>query len=405
MVLLLEKSREFQLPIWACALDFKKAFDTIEHGALWEAMLNHNVPALYVRVLASLYSNQVGKIKGRAISKTFPISRGTKQGDPLSPTLFNSVLEFTLKPLIARWRRNGWGLRVGEGTDGLLCTLRFADDILLLASTRYQLRHMLGDIVQVIRTVGLEIHAGKSKVLHNEFAATGSTHQVLNIHGHSFDILPANEGTSYLGRLLCFGDAHEAELDHRIALAWKKFFMFKKELCNRRICIGSRLRLFQSVISATALYSAGTWTLTAERERKLRTTQRKMLRSIVQVGRQTGHDNTEVESCQSSNSDESTENETEADDEIENDLEPWVEWVKRATSLSQDLASKHGICDWVEEHRRRMWTLAGHTVRRDDRRWSTQLVHWIPSTGGRKVGHPAKRWLDELVAFHELIFD
>eukprot|EP00959_Pyramimonas_sp_CCMP1952_P370459 7758732-Pyramimonas_sp.AAC.1 len=39
-----EKADEFQQTVWNCALDFKKAFDTVEHGSLWEALRGQGVP-------------------------------------------------------------------------------------------------------------------------------------------------------------------------------------------------------------------------------------------------------------------------------------------------------------------------------------------------------------------------
>eukprot|EP00973_Karenia_brevis_P045509 6302638-Karenia_brevis.AAC.1 len=83
-----------------------------------------------------LYSAQDGRIKGHTLrSRAFRIERGTKQGDPLSPALFNAVLEDVVRPLQTSWRRRGFGIRV-RGT--CLTNLRFADDIMLCATSRRQ---------------------------------------------------------------------------------------------------------------------------------------------------------------------------------------------------------------------------------------------------------------------------
>eukprot|EP00973_Karenia_brevis_P071503 9935498-Karenia_brevis.AAC.1 len=66
MVLLIEKLNEFQLPLWACTVDFKKAFDTVDHGPMWKALLAQGVPKPYVELLSVLYSNQVGHVVGRS---------------------------------------------------------------------------------------------------------------------------------------------------------------------------------------------------------------------------------------------------------------------------------------------------------------------------------------------------
>ena len=46
------------------------------------------------------------------------------------------------------------------------------------------------------------------------------------------------------------------------------------------------MRLFGKVITPTVLYGCATWTMTAERDTKLRSAQRKMLRKILGKGRQ-----------------------------------------------------------------------------------------------------------------------
>eukprot|EP00973_Karenia_brevis_P060162 8371484-Karenia_brevis.AAC.1 len=76
MVLLLENCDEFNLPLWACALDYQKAFDTVSHADLWKALEEQGVPVSYIVVLQKLYSNQIGRVMGKAISKPFAIRRG-----------------------------------------------------------------------------------------------------------------------------------------------------------------------------------------------------------------------------------------------------------------------------------------------------------------------------------------
>ena len=66
-------------------------------------------------------------------SKVFKMGNGTRQGDPLSPSLFNAVLEHVMRMLKTRWPHNRYGINIGVQ---YLQNVRFADDILLLGSTR-----------------------------------------------------------------------------------------------------------------------------------------------------------------------------------------------------------------------------------------------------------------------------
>eukprot|EP00973_Karenia_brevis_P036399 5019251-Karenia_brevis.AAC.1 len=73
------------MPLWLCTVDFRKAFDSIEHVALWRALAEQGVHAHYIKTLASLYTAQVGHINVGVLSREFSITRGVKQGDPISP--------------------------------------------------------------------------------------------------------------------------------------------------------------------------------------------------------------------------------------------------------------------------------------------------------------------------------
>eukprot|EP00973_Karenia_brevis_P066961 9311015-Karenia_brevis.AAC.1 len=220
---------EFHLPLWICAVDYQKAFDTVHHGSLWEALLAQGVPKPYVHALASLYAHQIGKIKGRVTSRSFDICRGTKQGDPLSPSLFNSILEHAISPVQERWRKKRFGIDL----DGArLCNLRFADDILVIAQTKRQLQIMLEDLLQACAGVGLEFHMGKTKILSNTLEGVATPGQMW-IGGAKVEILPFTGSTMYLGRLLSMSALHDVELDHRLDRAWKSFGRFKTELCSK----------------------------------------------------------------------------------------------------------------------------------------------------------------------------
>eukprot|EP00973_Karenia_brevis_P011072 1498893-Karenia_brevis.AAC.1 len=157
---------------------------------------------------------------------------------------------------------------------------------------------------------------GKSKILSNIYANSASTSGQMTVQGKKIEIMPSSGSTMYLGRLLCFANVHDTEIDNRIDKAWKSFRGLKRELCNKGYSLQARLRLFDAVITPSILYSAGTWCMTEERERKLRRTQRQMLRSIIQIPRR------RMESSSTSSSGISDDEVQDSDIEADR-LEPW----------------------------------------------------------------------------------
>ena len=72
-------------------------------------------------------------------SEKFSIQRGVRQGDVLSPLLFNAVLEDAIR----KWKLKltNEGLRLGQDTR--LTNLRYADDLMIFATSRVEFVSML----------------------------------------------------------------------------------------------------------------------------------------------------------------------------------------------------------------------------------------------------------------------
>ena len=89
-----EFSLEYQTPLWILSMDLRKAFDTIDHSALFAGLRAHDVPEEYIHLIMMLYSKQTGTVND---SKKFRMERGMKQGDILSALFFNCVLDIVFE--------------------------------------------------------------------------------------------------------------------------------------------------------------------------------------------------------------------------------------------------------------------------------------------------------------------
>ena len=106
----------------------------------------------------------------------FEIKKGTKQGDPVSCLLFNMVLQKALEDDIPRWRKKKcMGVHLSENDHDCLTNMRFADDVLLFASSKEQLQKMLCELKRSTETVGLRIHSEKTKILSNQSNQSSDT--------------------------------------------------------------------------------------------------------------------------------------------------------------------------------------------------------------------------------------
>ena len=163
--LLIEKAQEWNSELWIAAVDYAKAFDSVEHASLWNALSSQGVPSGYIRLLKLIYAGQVGKVITDTSSKQFSILRGVRQGDPLSTLLFNAMMESIFRSLKIKWNPSKVGLEMGAVER--LTNLRFADDVLLLTDSKKRMLSMLEDLSTESAKHGLHLHPDKSKVITN----------------------------------------------------------------------------------------------------------------------------------------------------------------------------------------------------------------------------------------------
>ena len=76
------------------SIDAEKAFDKIQHPFMIKTLQKAGIEGTYLNILKAIYDKPTANIilNGEKL-KTFPLKSGTRQECPLSPLLFNIVLE------------------------------------------------------------------------------------------------------------------------------------------------------------------------------------------------------------------------------------------------------------------------------------------------------------------------
>ena len=169
----------------------------------------------YVKLLELLYKDQHGNVD----SHRFQILRGVRQGDVLSPLLFNAVIEHAMEKWKKRLSSEGFALQADDLVERLT-NIRYADDILLFAKDLDECQFMLESLVEVLREYGLELNMQKTKILSTHFAPLDQTFLITN--QGSVEILATRSKHKYLGRGF-IGDLRQrgvAAVEHRLSCGW-----------------------------------------------------------------------------------------------------------------------------------------------------------------------------------------
>ena len=76
------------------SIDAEKAFDKIQQHFMLKTLNKLGINGKYHKMIKAIYENPEANIilNGRKL-EAFPLKSGTRQGCPLSPLLFNIVLE------------------------------------------------------------------------------------------------------------------------------------------------------------------------------------------------------------------------------------------------------------------------------------------------------------------------
>lgn len=145
-----QKKRNLQL----VGIDLAKAFDSVSIHSIVRALKRHRVNINIINYIIDAYTDTTTSITcGPVRINMVKLLRGVKQGDPLSPILFNLVLDELLDLLPPQ---------IGA----LLCeskvnSLAFADDLILLAETPLGMDHLITITSSFFRDRSMRINCGK----------------------------------------------------------------------------------------------------------------------------------------------------------------------------------------------------------------------------------------------------
>ena len=280
---IIEKCREYNKDLYACFIDYSKAFDCVEHRKMWNIMLEMGFSRHLVRLIESLYEGQEAAVRvDGEDSEWFGVGKGVRQGCILSPYLFNIYAENIMRNVRSDDQRfiiqdN----QVQDTYDSLNIggreypELRYADDTVLLSTTPEGLEKMIRAVKTHSEDQNLFLNAKKTKIMRTD-KTTRATHIIIGN-----DLIEEVDDFDYLGSLITNNGDGLKEIKRRLGMSMKKLKKMNKLWKGANEA--TKLKFLKAIIFPIATYGSETWCISKQAEQKINAFQMKSFRRILRV--------------------------------------------------------------------------------------------------------------------------
>ncbi len=247
---LMKYYKEQDAPLYLCFIDLQKAFDKLWRPGLFAKLCNIGLGGNLYHTVKSMYLDNISAVKLDQLNKHtdfFPSEAGVRQGDSLSPTLFNIFINDMLKifedPICKPAHIKG--LNIG--------CLAYADDLLICSESKEGLQEGLKRLHKYCTKWRLTINVKKSKIMLFNKAKKGD----FKIGTDSLEIV---RHYKYLGLTIANNGKYCKAVSDIMNKATKATFAIRSNLFAANISnIKSSLIAFNTLILPVLLYGSEIW--------------------------------------------------------------------------------------------------------------------------------------------------
>ena len=147
-------------PTFAAFLEMEKAFDKVDRNLLLLRLLQYGIDDKMYYSIKNMNGDNIARVEvNNLFTDWFNVSSGVRQGDNLSPVLFNLYIN----DLAIELKKLNYGVDIGGKKN---CLLLYADDIVIVAENESNLQIQLDFINQWCKKWRLNINHKKANVIH-----------------------------------------------------------------------------------------------------------------------------------------------------------------------------------------------------------------------------------------------
>lgn len=214
---ILSDARMSKREVHIATLDLRKAFDSVSHKTIIETIKALGCPKQFTKYITALYTDSTTNLQYGSSETLLHVKQGVLQGDPISPLLFNAVMDRAIKqlPEVVGYRLNGVSFNC----------VAYADDIILIATTKRGLQDSIDALSGCLASFGLEINHDKSCTLSLVPSGRDKKVKVIEesqfaINGNVLNAIGVIDTWKYLG--IQFTGSDKSENAHSLAADLEK---------------------------------------------------------------------------------------------------------------------------------------------------------------------------------------
>ena len=238
--------------IFASFIDFKKAFDWINRDfLLYKLAKSFGISGGIYWAIKALLLNSKSCVKlNSTFTNYFNVSSGVRQGDCLSPTLFN----FFINDLAIGIKDLQKGVNIGNLQVSILL---YADDIVFLSESKIGLQSMLNYLFSWCKEWGIEINESKSNIVHFRKQIVPRTTHTFKFGDKHLNMV--NE-YRYLGLYLNEFMNLEKTVSHLATAGTRALGALRNKLYNlKNVHFKTYSKLYQSCVTPIIDYCSAVW--------------------------------------------------------------------------------------------------------------------------------------------------
>jgi hypothetical protein len=235
-----------------CFIDLRKCYDTVNRTRLFYELLNEfHIGGKFLKILRNIYTENQMYIKvDQGLIESFTTTAGCKQGDNLSPLLYNLLT-------------NRLPLCFDESCDPAyigdrkLHCLSWADDCILVSQSSAGLQHAINKAAAFFNELGLSLNVKKTQcMIFNKRGLKSKAFPQYNFTANG-QHLALSDTYTYLGLVFVPSGASTAAIAQLHAKASRAYFSISNILYrNKKMPVTRALSLVDSLVFPVSFYAA-----------------------------------------------------------------------------------------------------------------------------------------------------